>query len=51
MTEYDYTNYFFGVIEDGLEGALDRFISVFVDPLMLRTSIDRERKAVESGKI
>ena len=42
------TNYYFSVSNAGFEGALDRFASVFQEPLFDPSSCDREVKAVDS---
>lgn len=48
MTECEYTMFYFEIVEDHLAGAIDRFAQLFVAPLMLRDSMDREMQAVES---
>ncbi len=39
---------YYSVSEEGLDGSLDRFSRLFVEPLMLKDSISRERESVES---
>lgn len=46
-TAPDHTNYIFSVNHDGFKGALDRFSHFFIDPLFLKTCIDRELFAVD----
>jgi len=48
QTECEYTMFYFDVVEDFLEGAIDRFAQLFISPLMLRDSMEREMLAVES---
>ena len=48
MTECEYTMFYFEIVEEHLAGAMDRFAQLFVSPLMLRDSMDREMEAVES---
>uniref|UniRef100_A0A182PNV0 Nardilysin n=1 Tax=Anopheles epiroticus TaxID=199890 RepID=A0A182PNV0_9DIPT len=48
VTDLEETTFYFEIDEAHLEGALDRFASLFTDPLMLRDSVCRERDAVES---
>lgn len=48
MTECEYTMFYFEIVEDHLAGAIDRFAQLFVSPLMLRDSMEREMEAVES---
>lgn len=48
ITDLEETTFYFEIDEAHLEGALDRFASLFTDPLMLRDSVCRERDAVES---
>eukprot|EP00055_Hartaetosiga_balthica_P004167 m.10400 g.10400 ORF g.10400 m.10400 type:complete len:1137 (+) comp3664_c0_seq1:89-3499(+) len=47
-TETEQTCFYFDVINDKLEPALDLFAQFFIDPLMKKTSLDRECEAVES---
>lgn len=47
-TLYDHTIYFFNIVEDHLEGAVDCVSRFFVNPLMLKDSMNRERDSVES---
>jgi nardilysin len=47
-TECEYTLFHLDIVEDFLAGAVDRFASLFVSPLMLRDSMSREIEAVES---
>lgn len=47
-TECEYTLFYFDIVEEHLQGALDRFSSLFVSPLMLREAMSREIEAVES---
>ena len=48
MTECEYTMFYFEIVEEHLAGAIDRFAQLFVSPLMLRDSMEREMEAVES---
>jgi nardilysin len=48
MTECEYTMFYFEIVEEHLAGAINRFAELFVSPLMLRDSMDREMEAVES---
>lgn len=48
MTECEYTMFYFEIVEEHLAGAVDRFAQLFISPLMLRDSMDREMEAVES---
>ncbi|XP_058053291.1 nardilysin-like isoform X2 [Anopheles bellator] len=48
ITDLEETTFYFEIDEKHLEGALDRFASLFTEPLMLRDSICRERDSVES---
>ncbi|XP_058457946.1 nardilysin-like isoform X2 [Malaya genurostris] len=48
VTDLEETTFYFEIDEEYLDGALDRFSSLFVSPLMNRDSICRERDAVES---
>lgn len=50
FTECEHTVFYFEIVEKAIAGALDRFSQLFISPLMLRDSMDREREAVESGK-
>lgn len=47
-TDCEYTLFYFDIVEEHLDGALDRFSSLFVSPLMLRDAMEREMQAVES---
>jgi nardilysin len=47
-TECEYTLYQFEIVDDELEKALDIFAQLFISPLMLKDSIQREAEAVES---
>lgn len=47
-TECEYTLFYFDIVEEHLQDALDRFSSLFVSPLMLKDAISREIEAVES---
>ena len=47
-TASEYTNYYFSVNSDKLEGDLDRLAQFFVSPLFNESGVDREKKAVES---
>ncbi|XP_063992103.1 nardilysin-like [Diachasmimorpha longicaudata] len=47
-TECEQTTFYFEIHEKHLLGALDRFAQLFINPLMLRDAITREREAVES---
>ncbi|KAJ2626322.1 metalloprotease, partial [Coemansia sp. RSA 1694] len=42
------TNFFFSIVNDALEGALDRFAQFFIAPLFNADCVDRELKAVDS---
>lgn len=48
MTECEYTMFYFEIVEEHLAGAIDRFAQLFISPLMLRDSMEREMEAVES---
>lgn len=48
LTECEHTLFYFDVVEEYLSEAMDRFSSLFVEPLMLRDSMSREIQAVES---
>ena len=48
LTDHEYTVYFLDVIENKLPEALDRLSQLFISPLMLRDSMQREREAVDS---
>lgn len=48
MTECEYTMFYFEIVEDHLQGAIDRFAQLLIAPLMLRDSMEREMEAVES---
>lgn len=48
MTECEYTMFYFEIVEEHLLGAINRFAELFVSPLMLRDSMEREMEAVES---
>jgi nardilysin len=48
MTECEYTMFYFDIVEEHLTGAINRFSQLFVSPLMLRDSMEREMEAVES---
>lgn len=47
-TGFKETSYYFTIAEEAFEGALDRFSSLFISPLMLENSIERELDSVES---
>ncbi|XP_015122355.1 nardilysin-like [Diachasma alloeum] len=47
-TECEQTTFYFEIDEKHLLSALDRFAQFFINPLMLRDAIAREREAVES---
>lgn len=47
-TECEYTLFYFDIVEEHLQGALSRFSSLFIEPLMLREAMSREIEAVES---
>lgn len=47
-TEYEETLFYFQVADEHLESSIDRFISLFKDPLMKKEGMTRERDAVES---
>lgn len=42
MTECEHTMFYFEIVEEQLAGAIDRFAQLFVSPLMLRDSMERE---------
>lgn len=42
MTECEHTLFYFEIVEEHLAGAIDRFAQLFVSPLMLRDSMERE---------
>lgn len=48
LTECEYTMFYFEIVEEHLAGAIDRFAQLFISPLMLKDSMDREMQAVES---
>ena len=48
FTEEDKTVYFFGISNDGFEGALDRFAQMFISPTFNESSVEREIKAVDN---
>lgn len=48
MTGYNSTTFYFMIGEDAFEGAIDRFSSIFVSPLMLEHAIEREVDSVEA---
>lgn len=48
LTECEYTMFYFEIVEEHLAGAIDRFAQLFVSPLMLKDSMEREMEAVES---
>lgn len=48
LTECEYTMFYFDIVEEHLAGAIERFAQLFVSPLMLRDSMEREMQAVES---
>ncbi|CRK86954.1 CLUMA_CG000770, isoform A [Clunio marinus] len=48
MTECEYTMFYFEIVEEHLNESLDRFAQLFVSPLMLKDSMEREMEAVES---
>ena len=47
-TAPEYTNYYFSVNSDKLEGALDHLAQLFVSPLFNESGVDREKNAVDS---
>ncbi|KAJ2703291.1 metalloprotease [Coemansia sp. IMI 209128] len=47
-TQFSSTAFYFGIANDALEGALDRFSSLFTRPLIGNDCIDRELCAVDS---
>ena len=47
-TDDEYTNYFFSIHDHHLEGGLDRFAQFFISPLLNRSSVEREMKAVDA---
>ncbi|KAJ1653770.1 metalloprotease, partial [Coemansia sp. RSA 25] len=48
FTTFPETNYFFSIVNNALEGALDRFAQFFIAPLFNADCVDRELKAVDS---
>jgi nardilysin len=48
LTECEYTMFYFEIVEEHLAGAIDRFAQLFISPLMLKDSMEREMQAVES---
>lgn len=48
LTECEYTMFYFEIVEEHLVGAIERFSQLFIAPLMLRDSMEREMEAVES---
>ena len=48
MTEYDHTNYFFIVGNEGFDGSLDRFAQFFIAPLFNEEYVEREKNAVHA---
>lgn len=48
-TECEQTTFYFEIQEKNLFSALDRFAQFFINPLMKRDAITREREAIESG--
>lgn len=47
-TDTEDTNYYFDVLADHFEGAIDRFAQFFVSPLFTPSATERELKAVDS---
>ena len=47
-TAAEITNYFFEVMPDFFDGALDRFSRFFIDPLLSPSAVAREKNAVDS---
>jgi secreted Zn-dependent insulinase-like peptidase len=47
-TGFKETTYYFTIVDTELEGALDRFSSIFIDPLMSESAIEREIESMES---
>ena len=47
-TAAESTNYYFDVVHNKLEEALDRFSQFFISPLFTESATDRERNAIES---
>lgn len=47
-TGTEFTNFFFDIDNDWLEGALERFSQFFISPLFTSELIDKERQAVHS---
>lgn len=47
-TDCEETSFYFEVTEKHLEGALDRFSSLFTEPMMSRDAMHREKEAVDS---
>ncbi|KAG4068575.1 hypothetical protein HA402_004916 [Bradysia odoriphaga] len=48
VTEVEFTNFYFSIVEHHLSGALDRFSQFFISPLMTTDSMEREMEAVDS---
>lgn len=48
-TDSEQTTFYFEIQEKHLRPAMDRFAQFFINPLMKRDAINREREAVESG--
>lgn len=46
LTECEHTLFYFDVVEEHLSEAIDRFSSLFINPLMLPDSISREIEAI-----
>ncbi|ATZ80906.1 peptidase M16 [Bodo saltans virus] len=47
-TSHDHTCYYFSVVEDGLKTGLDMFCDFFVEPLLSKNCVEREKEAVNS---
>ncbi|KAA0190051.1 hypothetical protein HAZT_HAZT004703 [Hyalella azteca] len=47
-TDFEHTNFHFDIQESYLWEGLDRFCQFFVEPLMMKNAMDRERNAVDS---
>merc|ERR1719210_63105 len=48
FTSDENTNFYFGISRKNFAKALDIFAQFFIDPLMLQSSMEREREAVDS---
>ena len=48
FTESETTTYHFSIPQEYLQGALDRLSQFFIAPLLLKSGVERELKAIES---